>query len=246
MRREPREQSEMVSQLLFGEYYRVIARSDRWIQILTRFDSYTGWIDRKLFHEASDAEYHAEDSRTTALVKSLLAEIESPGFPRMFIPAGSELPGYDAKSQVFIAGGRPFHIRNLIGQYSDSYGEPSRTAMQFLNAPYLWGGRSLLGIDCSGFVQLVYKILGIPLMRDTSQQVLQGVLVKSVSEAAEGDLAFFSNDQGSVAHVGMMLSPGTIIHCSGHVRIDKLDSTGILTPLKEYSHKNLMIRRVLA
>jgi cell wall-associated NlpC family hydrolase len=120
-----------------------------------------------------------------------------------------------------------------------------KTAEFFLNSPYLWGGRSLFGCDCSGFIQVLFKIHGLGLERDTIQQVEQGDPVTSVSDAETGDLAFFSNQDGRVYHVGMIIAPGRIIHSSGHVHIDRMDEKGIFNLQKQqYSHLLHSIKRI--
>ena len=119
-------------------------------------------------------------------------------------------------------------------------------AMQFLNAPYLWGGRSLFGIDCSGLVQMAYKLKNIRLKRDASQQAEQGEAVASLEEAEPGDLAFFENEVGRICHVGILIDRQKILHCSGRVRNDLIDQQGIFhNDLHEYTHKLKMIRRII-
>ncbi|MFL5753049.1 MAG: C40 family peptidase, partial [Bacteroidia bacterium] len=117
-------------------------------------------------------------------------------------------------------------------------------ACQFLNAPYLWGGRSIMGIDCSGFTQLVYKLNGYKLPRDAYQQAELGTPLSFVEEAEAGDLAFFDNEEGRITHVGIVLSDQRIIHASGKVRIDKFDHYGIFhSDRRKYSHLLRVIKR---
>ena len=117
--------------------------------------------------------------------------------------------------------------------------------MRYLNAPYLWGGRSPFGIDCSGFTQLVFKFAGIKLQRDAYQQGGQGSIINFIEEVQPGDLAFFSNDEGAIIHVGIMLKDNRIIHSSGKVRIDKIDHFGIYNAeTKKHSHLLKLIKRM--
>ena len=103
-----------------------------------------------------------------------------------------------------------------------------QVAFKFLNSTYLWGGKSVFGIDCSGFTQSVYKFLNISLLRDAQQQATQGELIGFLQEARCGDLAFFDNEAGQIIHVGILLSAHEIIHAAGKVRIDKIDNEGIV------------------
>jgi len=122
----------------------------------------------------------------------------------------------------------------------------AKTAYLFLNAPYLWGGRNLLGIDCSGFTQIVYKINGIPLDRDASQQALQGQTLSFIEESEAGDLAFFDDTEGNITHVGLLLEDHHIIHASGCVRIDRIDQSGIFnSETQSHTHKLRFIKKMI-
>jgi gamma-D-glutamyl-L-lysine dipeptidyl-peptidase len=121
----------------------------------------------------------------------------------------------------------------------------------FMGAPYLWGGRTPSGVDCSGLIQMLYILMGIYLPRDASQQVLEGDAVELLDLCEPGDLAFFENEEGRIVHVGLILTRNDdgdlrIAHASGRVRIDRLDHQGIFDQeAGSYSHKLRTIRRVL-
>ena len=115
----------------------------------------------------------------------------------------------------------------------------------FLGTAYLWGGKSIFGVDCSGFVQQLYKLFGIFLPRDAYQQAEVGELVGFLQEAKLGDLAFFDNDEGRITHVGMLLSDRLIMHASGNVRIDPIDHAGIIHRITgKRTHHLRLIKRV--
>jgi cell wall-associated NlpC family hydrolase len=118
--------------------------------------------------------------------------------------------------------------------------------MRFINSPYIWGGRIPSGMDCSGFTQLVCKIHGKPIPRNSWQQAETGENISSIDEAKPGDLVFFDNEQGRIIHVGMMISSGLVIHASGRVRIDQIDHHGIFKKeIGAYSHHLRSIRRII-
>jgi cell wall-associated NlpC family hydrolase len=162
------------------------------------------------------------------------------------VTIGAVLPGF--KNGQFQIAGNTFTFE---GQTCDSSARRTikdikETAYLFLNAPYLWGGRSPFGIDCSGFTQLVYKLNGYKLPRDARQQVELGSPLSFVEEAEAGDLAFFDNEEGNIVHVGIILENQQIIHASGSVRIDKFDHYGIFhSDNKKYSHMLRVIKKLI-
>lgn len=246
LRKDPLEQSEMVSQLLFGECYRVSDEKEQWLQILTVYDDYTGWIDRKLHYPVSENFYQETLQAKSPVLGALLMNIERRGEPPRLILAGSTLPGYNEKKDLLLIDQEVFHVLWTFDEFGvRGLQTIPKTARKFLNTPYLWGGRSFLGFDCSGFVQTVYKIHGISLKRDSYQQAEQGARINSLEDARAGDLAFFADEDGRVYHVGMVIAPDEIIHSSGYVHIDRLDETGIFNlRTRSYSHRLHSIRRV--
>jgi len=216
----------MVSQLLFGECCIItITEKNGWVKIVNKLDAYTGWCRHSHFQEIDDTQYYLEETRLTA---GWVNEIDYNGH-MMMVPLGSSLTA--------MQNGNVFWRRNQVHYKGDTW-EPAKAkhdaktikqlAFKFLNSTYLWGGRSVFGIDCSGFTQLLYKFLNIHLLRDAQQQATQGELVGFLQQAHCGDLAFFDDEEGRIVHVGMLLNPDEIIHASGKVRIDKIDIEGII------------------
>jgi len=226
IRIEPDHRSEMVSQLLFGECCIItIVEKSGWVKIVNKLDAYTGWCRHSHFQEIDDAQYYLEENSLTA---DWVSEIDFNGH-MMMVPFGSSLTA--------MKNGNVFWRRNQV-HYKGNVWEPSKAkhdaktikqlAFKFLNTSYLWGGKSVFGIDCSGFTQSVYKFLNIHLLRDAQQQATQGELVGFLQQAHCGDLAFFDDEEGRIVHVGILLNPDEIIHAAGKVRIDKIDIGGIV------------------
>lgn len=246
LRSEPTHKSEIVSQLLFGESYKIIEKKPEWLRISAAYDGYEGWMERKQFEPISAALYKrlAKVKQPVALEVASAATSSKRKVP---IVIGSTLPDFDGMNfkiddEQFVYNGQAI----TPGNNYDYDKIIEKCAMKFLHAPYLWGGRSPFGIDCSGFTQVVFKLLGVPLKRDAYQQAQQGRDVGFIDLAKEGDLAFFSNKEGKIVHVGIVLKDKKLIHASGRVRIDKVDSFGIYNEeTKKYSHNLKLVKRVL-
>lgn len=221
IRAEQSHQSEMTSQLLYGETVDILEGKGKFVKVKMHFDGYEGWIDAQQIMEISD-EYFNE--RKLELVSNTV-QMYNTSQGSILLSMGSEVNSENLKPTFL-------NVETI-----------SEMAKQFLNVPYLWSGRSFFGIDCSGFVQLIYKVHGISLPRESQQQSEIGEVLSFVEESKPGDLAFFENEEGKICHVGMMLSNHEIIHASGKVRIDSLDSTGIFNKeLNKHTHKLRFIR----
>ncbi|HEK21975.1 C40 family peptidase [Mucilaginibacter sp.] len=239
LRAEPSDRSEMVSQLLFGEAFEVLEWKDKWVNIVTANDSYKGWIDRLHCNSLGHIAYKSLQQKPAPLTYRAVTQAWRIADNSVaYLPVGSSLAFLEGTT-CYISNQR-FEIIGEIGE-TDSL---VNIAQSFLNAPYLWGGRTHFGVDCSGFTQAVYKLRGLQLKRDAWQQAEQGEEVDSVLKAKLGDLAFFDNAEGRITHVGIVLGPGRIIHASGKVKIDLLDEKGIYSvDMKRYTHKLKSIRR---
>jgi gamma-D-glutamyl-L-lysine dipeptidyl-peptidase len=241
LRSGPSHKSEMLSQILFGEKYSIIEKAGKWLRIETVFDKYKGWID-------SDHIQHSPDEGTTAghvLNRPLLCFKNDK--TKLVLEPGCEVFEPDFADKKFFIGKNSY---SASGEFSNHFISTSDsladTSMKFINSPYIWGGRLPSGIDCSGFTQLIYKIRGIPIPRDSWQQAEAGRSIDFINEAEPGDLVFFDNDCGKISHVGMILSSGLVIHASGRVRIDAIDHQGIFkSEINGYSHKLRTIRRIV-
>lgn len=237
--------AEMISQLLFGEHYRVLEKSDdlKWCRIQNAFDRYEGWIDTKQHNEISEA-YFSQISDSEYKIATDLFSRMLYNKQVIHVVLGSVLPLlnnplFKHEEQLAFNG----EAKSLHQKWETDL--IVSLAKKYLNAPYLWGGRSPFGIDCSGFTQVVFRVAGYKLARDSKDQIRQGKEVK-LSEALPGDLAFFTNKAGKMNHVGFVLKEDEIIHASGKVRIDKLDAEGIFNDeINTYTHQLFQVRRIL-
>lgn len=244
---EPDDRSEMVNQLLFGEHFEIIRYHGSWAFVRLALDSYECWIDRKQYQEISTETFLELQQRpviTSLELLHILEEQESGNY--MPIALGSSLPYYDSGT-CNLEGFEYLFDGQTNEKISDKKSQfVCDVAYTFMNAPYLWGGRSPLGIDCSGLTQVVYKTAGIKLNRDAYQQAEQGQTLSFLDEAQPGDLLFFDNAEGRIIHVGILINDNKIIHASGKVRIDMIDHQGIFNhDTQRYTHNLRLIKRVI-
>lgn len=226
MRKEKSHESELVSELLYNDIYEVSEDCQEWLKIKSLFDSYEGWIRSIQHSELDESEFNEILSKEKFIVNEA------------FLAHNNKILSFGSKTFENVNNTIP--LRN---QYDSKIMVES--AIKLLNAPYRWGGKSIMGIDCSAFVQLCAKVAGFKLPRDASQQVEYGTSVNNISEAKSGDLAFFKNKSNRIIHVGILLSNDKIIHASGKVRIDTIDSKGIYNKeLNEYTHELSIIKRL--
>ncbi len=242
MRAEPSDKSEMVSQLLFGELIEILEKKENWLHICTEYDNYVGWIDYKQVSLLSD-EQHKILQQNVQYSKDIIDYLEFEQLP-FHISIGSELRNFYNQNLDLFSKKFTFNGETISGQFPKE--NLIRIATTYINTPYLWGGKSSFGIDCSGFTQQVYKLCGYKLPRDAYQQAELGQVLSFVEEAVGGDLAFFENSEGKIIHVGILFDNNTIIHAHGKVRIDLLDNYGIFnSELGKHTHKLRFIRKIV-
>ncbi|PIQ14318.1 MAG: hydrolase Nlp/P60 [Flavobacteriales bacterium CG18_big_fil_WC_8_21_14_2_50_32_9] len=247
-RYEPSDKSEMVTQILFGETYSIYEEQRKgWKKIKAAYDNYECWIDEKQSTEISEEDFIFFNNNSNFVTSEVISILKNKKTNYLIpIVIGSSLPNFSNETihinaNEYLFEGNKINTSTLLNKK-----QLAENAFLFLNTPYLWGGRSPFGIDCSGFTQIIYKLIGFKLPRDAYQQAKIGQTLSFIEESESGDLAFFDNEEGNIIHVGIMLGDNKIIHASGKVRIDSIDHQGIFNPeTNRYSHKLRIIKRII-
>ena len=274
VRTEARETAEMSTQILFAEQCEILAEQARWYQVRLCQDGQEGWVDKKMLTPLSAEEEQKLPAEATAMVLMPMAYAVSENNGQTIpLTAGTRLFNYkDGRFELLGVGFRIDPSMVLTAPLPLDEPHLLQAVRFFLNIPYLWGGKNAMGMDCSGFTQVVLSLFGKHLLRNASQQATQGIEVNGLEDAQAGDLAFFckpnadnatnennaNNDNNEnngahapITHVGILIDKQRIIHCSGRVKVEKIDATGIFSieqadakhPQGQYTHQLLSIRR---
>jgi len=237
LREFPQDSSEMISQLLYGEHFKVLEKRKKWSRIRIAYDNYEGWVDNKQYLLIDKEKYTTINKLEAKYSLELVDVLQSEKDQLVTLIIGSSVHSTKALKHEFEG-------KFVTGKQAKA--ELIRTALTYMNAPYLWGGKTPFGIDCSGLTQMVYKINGYGLLRDASQQATQGDPLSFIDESEPGDLAFFDNEEGNIIHVGLIMENHHIIHAHGKVRIDRLDQSGIYnSELRKHTHKLRVIKKMI-
>ena len=237
LRAEPKNTSEQTSQLLYGEFFTILDLQKSWSKIQNEGDGYEGWINNKNFQFIDKSIFQKLQATKKKYAVELVDFIWKDDVILFPTPIGSLV----SSAQTL---GHRFEGKELVETKSKT--KLVSTALHYLNSPYLWGGKSPFGIDCSGFVQCVYQLHGIQLPRDAYLQAECGETLGFIDESEPGDLAFFDDQEGKITHVGIIMPDYHIIHAFGQVRIDRLDQTGIFNnSLNTHTHKLRVIKKIL-
>lgn len=237
-RAEPKDSAEMTTQLVFGETYRIVKITPKWVFIRTEKDQYDCWIDYKQVNEIDWKSFEEINNNHFPVVTNNHVWLSNKENQRIDLPIGAILPFFH-QNQVRIKGD-VFNVHN----FKTHKPEWSELPNIYHKSTYLWGGKTQWGLDCSGFSQMAYRLRGIDLLRDAYQQEEdERFYTTPFNEQQTGDLAFFRNKKGRTTHVGIILSPNLIMHASGYLRVDRLNEQGIIDDQEQLTHILTSIKR---
>ena len=237
LRATPNDSSEQTSQLLYGEFFKVVKRNRNWSLIRNTLDNYEGWLNNKQYQLIKKEQFEALEKSPKVFAADLIDFVFQDTEILFPIPIGSLVSSAPALEHQY---------EGKTTQGSNNKNDLIDYALLFLNTPYQWGGKSPFGIDCSGFVQSVYRLYGIFLPRDAYQQAEMGEALGFIEESEAGDLVFFDNEEGKIVHVGILMENYHVIHAFGQVRIDRLDQTGIYNAEQNtHTHKLRVIKKMI-
>ena len=231
VRKNPHSTNELVTQLLYGEIFYIIEKREKWSKISNYYDKYEGWANNAQIKFINKKKFNSIKSNNSIYCIDISGYITDKNNEKTLTPIGSLVSSCDQLKSKYTGKSSVSTKSNII-----------KTAKQYLNSPYLWGGRIPFGIDCSGFSQIVYKINGIKIKRDAGEQANEGKIT-SIKNLKAGDLAFFGKTNKKVTHVGIMINKNEIIHAFGKIRIDKVNKKGIInSETKKLTHKLIGFR----
>ncbi|MDR1653593.1 MAG: C40 family peptidase [Prevotellaceae bacterium] len=246
LRAVPAEAGEMTSQLLFGQIAEILETKDKWCKIKNVSDGYQGFADRKTLTVLTENDLEFQKTLKPVKISVPTSTIRNAQKQPVILTFGSTLWLNRENICLINREKYTYDAAHTVDFASATADEILGNAKKFINAPYLWGGKSMFGVDCSGLVQLVFANTGILLPRDAAQQAAAGARIASIAAARQGDLAFCENKDGKIVHVGILLNNREIIHASGCVKIESIDSKGIISlQTGEYTHKLSIIKRII-